>query len=98
LNGKKSILKPVKSESIDIADNITKVSIYTVLTTLLSEFLIIETIIVRRPKKIRVRPSLIHSILIMLTLSAEILPNPLTTLFVGNRCAVPQIIAKNPPR
>jgi hypothetical protein len=85
LNGKKSILKPVKTDNIDIASNIRKVTKYTALTTLNSLLLIIVITIVKRPIKIKVRLSLIHSILIRLMLSGLILPNPFTTLPVGNR-------------
>jgi hypothetical protein len=85
LNGKKSILKPVKTDNIDIASNIRKVTKYTALTILNSLLLIIVITIVKRPIKIKVRLSLIHSILIRLMLSGLILPNPFTTLPVGNR-------------
>jgi hypothetical protein len=65
LNGRKSILKPVKSDSTDIAINMIKISKYTVLITLISFLLVIVAIIVKRPIKIKVSPSLIHSILII---------------------------------
>jgi hypothetical protein len=42
------------------------------------------------PIKQSVRPSAIHSIVIMHLLSAEMDPKPATTDFVGMRCPIPQ--------
>ena len=97
LNGKKSILKPVNIDNTDIASNITNESIYTDFTMRLLLLLRRVTIITSNPTKIKVKLSLIHSMVIIRILSVLISPNPFTTEAVGNKCAIPQRIVTKPP-
>jgi hypothetical protein len=96
LNGRKLILNPVKNETKAkirrtttelryIAKEIELVWSIAVTTTLMD------------PIKIRAIPSIIHSIVMIRLLSAEISPNPATTDFVGKRWAIPQNEMKAEP-
>ena len=49
------------------------------------------------PINIKDTPSIIHSIVMIRLLSVLISPNPLTTDFVGNKCAIPQIMVNAEP-
>lgn len=91
LNGRYLILKPVKIEIRDITTSIQITAINTVVE-------IIEVLSrravnsVRIPRNIRVTPSVIHSMVMILRLSVDMSPKFLTTLLVGMRWAIPQII------
>ena len=88
LNGKKFTRNPVNTERIAIENNIPIINVKTFFANLLfvSDFV---TTMVNIPRKIKVNPSMIHSIVIISLLSKEISPKSSTTPAVGNRCAIP---------
>ena len=90
LKGRNRILKPVNNETADIRLSITKESVYTVFEMRCAWSMMV-TEMTKMPMKIRVKPSPIHSMAIILLLSAEISPNPMTMDLVGKRWAMPQI-------
>jgi hypothetical protein len=51
----------------------------------------------KTPIKIKKIPSIIHSIVMIRLLSVVISPKFLTTDFVGNKCAIPQIMVNIEP-
>jgi len=89
LNGKKSTLNPVNKDKMAMENNMKAIEIRTILDNLLSVSRLV-TITVRSPRKIKVIPSVIHSILIIILLSNDMLPKSLTTFAVGKRCEMPQ--------
>ena len=91
LYGKKLTLNPVKSEIIANTNKKTAVRRKTKLEIILSWFKKVDPAH-KSPIKIRKIPSIIHSIVMIRLLSVVISPKPLTTDFVGNKCAIPQII------
>jgi hypothetical protein len=94
---KKEALKPVKREINDRVFKNPNVSQYTVLEIELSESMYVINPI-RRPMKIRVAPSTIHSIVRTCRLSVARSPNPFTTGWVAARWAIPQSVVRPAPR
>jgi hypothetical protein len=97
LYGRKFTLKPVNKDNIAIEKRKTEDVIQTIPEVIFSLSPIIATDNTRAPVKINENPSVIHSILRIFLLSSEIFPNPLTTDFVGKRCAIPHIITDIDP-
>lgn len=82
LNGRKSIRKPVNNDRIAIANNTPITDRDRFLFNLLSVFSFAK-ITIKMPRKISVRPSTSHSIVMINLLSSEISPKFFTTLEVG---------------
>ena len=96
LKGKKSILNPVKNEIIANTIKTVALSIKTKFEIMLSEPKKVAPEH-KSPIKIKKTPSIIHSIVMICILSIVISPKPLTTDFVGNKCAIPQIMVNVEP-
>jgi hypothetical protein len=96
LKGKKCTLNPVSKDMNAIMIRHIEVKRYMTVDAVPvgSRAVMVMTV---RPRKIRVTPSIIHSIEIIRWLSSEMSPNPRTTDLVGIRCAIPQSKDKPPP-
>jgi len=91
LKGRNFTLKPVRNDIMASIMRKTTIMIIRRLEIFLSGFNKVN-VPIRNPVKIRVIPSIIHSMVIIRLLSSLISPNPRTTDAVGIRWAIPQII------
>lgn len=96
LNIMKEFLKPVKSETTESIFSIPN-DIQYIELKIMFVLSIYVTNATRKPIKMRLIPSIIHSIVMIYLLSGDISPKLPTTFLVGNRCAAPHPNTINEP-
>jgi hypothetical protein len=83
------VFAPVTNVSTAITTSIHAAALYTITETRLRGPANNVTKRTRKPKKQSVKPSAIHSMVIIRLLSSETDPKPATTDLVGMRCPIP---------